>query len=616
MTASRAGFVASRPKEAMSRRRALLAALLLSAAPIAPWAPAIAQTPAPADQGTRPITPAPTYGAQAGSSYQPPASRQPAATGRRLEVPPLGGAAGQSTGGGQSATGWQTTKRGFEAEQQREQLRRLDENTLAGGQPNLAGGDYGVDPQEPQPLAGGDYGLPVNRPALTVTIAPSVLGDPLAAAPRGFRNSRLPRLRRLPDPSTLTAPGQVDPDDPYAPLGVRAGAFLIRPSIETAIGYDDNPDRLPKNGRTNTGTGTGTGTGGGSKPKGSAYSRLRSELDVQSDWERHALDFRGAAEVRKDFQIKDSGYEPQVNAALSGRVDVTERTQINTELRGSVAAARPGDPDTPTGIKGEEITRNAGATLGVAQRFNRLSLRLDGLVDRFTVDDTKNQDGTKNNNDYRAYNQYEVRLRGAYEVSPKLEPFAEIALDTRDYDLRRAPGDPTDPGRKLGSSGWAARGGARFELTRLVSGEASLGYGKQTQKDPNFKAAEGLLIDGAVAWAPTALTTVRFTATSALQESSDLATAGVLSRNFVASVEHRLRRNWSVTARAGYERSEYKGSNPRARYDTTTIGLDTEYRLNRSLALTGSLERVHQDSSLRNDDYTASIIEFGLKFRR
>lgn len=524
----------------------------------------------------------------------------------------MGGAAAQSTGGGQSATGWQTPKKGFEAEQQRERLRRLDESTLAGGQSSLAGGEYGVDPQEPEPLAGGDYGLPVNRPSPTVTIAPSVLGDPLAAAPRGFRDSRLPRLRRLPDPSALTAPGQIDPSDPYAPLGIRAGAFLIRPSIETAIGYDDNPDRLPKNGRTDA----GTGTGGGSKPKGSAYSRLRSELDVQSDWGRHALDFRGAAEVRKDFQIKDSGYEPQVNAALSGRVDVTERTQINTELRGSVAAARPGDPDTPTGIKGEEITRNAGATIGVAQRFNRLSLRLDGLVDRFTVDDTKNKDGTKNDNDYRAYNQYEVRLRGAYEVSPKLEPFAEIALDTRDYDLRRAPGDPSDPGRKLGSNGWAARGGARFELTRLVSGEASLGYGKQTQKDPRFKAAEGLLIDGAVAWAPTALTTVRLTATSALQESSDLATAGVLSRNFVASVEHRLRRNWSVTARAGYERAEYKGSNPRARYDTTTLGLETEYRLNRSLALTGSLERIHQDSTIPNEDYTASIIEFGLKFRR
>ena len=29
-------------------------------------------------------------------------------------------------------------------------------------------------------------------------------------------------------------------DDPYEPLGIRAGAFLVFPSIDTGLTYDDN----------------------------------------------------------------------------------------------------------------------------------------------------------------------------------------------------------------------------------------------------------------------------------------------------------------------------------------------------------------------------------------
>jgi hypothetical protein len=36
-----------------------------------------------------------------------------------------------------------------------------------------------------------------------------------------------------------------EPDDPYAPLGVHAGSFLLYPAIEVIGGYDTNPSRAP-----------------------------------------------------------------------------------------------------------------------------------------------------------------------------------------------------------------------------------------------------------------------------------------------------------------------------------------------------------------------------------
>ncbi|WP_164919561.1 outer membrane beta-barrel protein [Hansschlegelia zhihuaiae] len=470
-----------------------------------------------------------------------------------------------------------------------EPLRRLDANALAGGEGGLAGGDYGAQPTEQQPLAGGDYGIASRPESSAATIAPTILSDPLGAAPRGFRPVRLPSPRG-------TA------DDPYAPLGVEAGPFVLRPSLEAAGGYDDNPDRLPEGG------------------KGSRFLRLRGEIDGRTDWSRHEVGIRASGQIRRYLDLPDPGFEPEVSAAATGRLDVTERTQINSELRASLAASRPGDPETPNSVKGDELTRSAGATLGVAQRFNRLSLRLDGLVDRYTVDDAKLTGGGTLDNSDRAYNAYEARLRASYEVSPRLEPFVEAGFVTRDYDRKFSNNAINDDNeivedrRRLGSDGYALRTGARFEMSRLVTGEAAVGYGRQTPKDKSFKPIEGLLVDGEIAWAPSALTTVRLSAKSALQETTLQNSAGVLSRNLGLSVEHFLRRNWSVTAKASFDRADYKGS---ARIDDAfTLGLETEYRLTRSLALTGSLEKLWLDSSIPNDDYDATIIEIGLRLRR
>lgn len=479
---------------------------------------------------------------------------------------------------------------------QGEPLRRLDGDALPQGG-GLAGGDYGVETQRSRPLAGGDYGTPeADQPALAggdyglptrpeasaATIAPSLLSDPLGAAPGGFR-------------PVLTRRRNVDADDPYGPVGVRAGTFLLRPTLETAGGYDTNPTRIPD------------------VKKGSSFGRIRGELDGQSDWSRHELAFRSSAQSRHYFDVPQAGYEPEINGAVTGRIDVTERTQINTELRGSIAASRPGDPETPTGIDGDEITRSAGATVGVAQRFNRLSLRLDGLIDRYTVDNAKLRTGAKVDNSDRAYNSYETRLRGSYELSPKLSPFVELAVDTRDYDKKVANTDPT---RKLGSDGYALRTGAQFELTRLVTGEAAIGYARQTPNDKDLKVVEGMLIDGAVAWAPSALTTFRLNAKTGLQETTITDAGGVFTRSVEASVEHKLRRNLIVTASANFENSDYQGSKPHRVDKTTTLGLEAEYRLNRSVALISSFQKLWLNSSLPGEDYDASIVEFGLRFRR
>ncbi|MFD1703725.1 outer membrane beta-barrel protein [Methylopila henanensis] len=462
-----------------------------------------------------------------------------------------------------------------------EPLRRLDDRALAGG-------DYGT---ADAPLAGGGYGgePQPDRRATEPPASAIDVGDPFARRPALSTGANALRPRR-----------SIPADDPYAPTGVRAGSFTLRPTLESAVGYDSNPDRDPVGG------------------KSSKFYRLRGDIEATSDWSRHELRAQATGQIRRYVDLDAPGYEPEVNATADGRIDVTERTQIVTQLRASITTSRPGDPDTPTDIDGDEISRSYGATLGVAQRFNRLSLRLDGLADRYLYDDSKLLDGSTLDNSDRVYNAYQLRLRAAYEVSPALAPFAEVAVDTRDYDRRFGDdivGDGADASRRrLGSDGWALRGGARFEATRLVTGELAVGYGRQTPKDDRLKPVDGLLFDGSVAWAPTALTTVRLNARSSIDETVTEDSGGILRRSVGVAVEHALRRNLLVTGRVDYESADYKGADRTD--DTLVLGLEAEYRLNRTLALIGSFQHERRYSNLPGEDYDASIIEFGLRVRQ
>lgn len=451
-----------------------------------------------------------------------------------------------------------------------EPLRRLDPSTLAGG-------DYGGT--EPAPLAGGDYGLTSPTETDTAVPGPALIGDPLASPPGGAQPRR-------PEPPDFRAD-----EEAYAPIGVRAGAFILRPSLETAGGYDSNPLRDP---------------GGG---KSSPFYRLRGVLDAQSDWERHEVTVKLDGQIRRYTDLPSPGYEPNLSAVVDGRFDVTRQTQITSQLRASLTTPRRGDPDTPTNIKGDEVDKSIGATLGASHAFNRLSFKVEGLVDRYLFNDAKLQNGETLDNSDRIYNAYEIRARGAYELSPALQPFAEVAVDTRDYD--RTIGDD---GRRLGSSGYAIRGGARFEATRLITGEAAIGYGRQTPKDNDLKPVDGLIFDADVTWSATALTTVRLNAQTSFQETTLDGAGGVLERTAGVAIEHRLRRNLILTGRADYARSSYRGI---GRVDDgLTLTLEGEYRLNRTLSMIGSFQHERLDSNLPGEDYKASIIEFGMRLRR
>ena len=146
-------------------------------------------------------------------------------------------------------------------------------------------------------------------------------------------------------------------DDPFGAVGDYAGSFLIKSAVELRGGYDTNPGRLPT-------------------PVGAPFWVVAPEFLAVSDWERHAL----VADLRGSFTGYGNSLPPNFDGGISpaptninrpdflghidGRLDVTEDTDVTSEVRLRVATDNPGSPNIQAGLASYPVYATFGGTLG------------------------------------------------------------------------------------------------------------------------------------------------------------------------------------------------------------------------------------------------------------
>ena len=382
-----------------------------------------------------------------------------------------------------------------------------------------------------------------------------------------------------------------DIDDPYAPLGVRAGGFLLYPAIELSGGYSTNP-------------------GQSSNPQGASLYSAAPELRAQSNWSRH--------ELKADLRGSYTGFSPDTTPTLSrpyangkidGRIDVTRSTRVDLGGRVLVSTDNPGSPNLQVGLSKLPIFTTAGGSVGLGQKFNRLDVSVKGDAERTVYQNSKLTDGTTASNEDRNYDQYGVTLRGGYELSPGITPYVEGTVDTRRHDL------VTDfSGYRRNSKGWTATVGSTFELSRLLTGETGIGYTEREYDDPRLDKLSGFVGNASLIWSASALTTVQFNAKSAVQESTVAGVSGVLSRDFGLQVDHAFRRWLIGSVKAGYGNDDYKGS---ARDDNRyMVALGLTYKLSRWAQVKGEFRQDWLRSNFSGNNYAASTILVGLRLQQ
>ena len=446
----------------------------------------------------------------------------------------------------------------------------------------------------------------VRDPAALIQNQPSTISN--RAPPRASRPVQAPGLRgvtqrqfRAPQPavSTLPPPSPAAPpplrrrslveEDPYAPLGLRLGNVTLTPATTNSVGYDSNPQRIS------------------GPSQGSGFARYEGELGIRSDWNVHELRGRLRGAYSEYFRDGEAS-RPDGEGTLDLRLDATRDTRILLESRFRLDTQRPGSPDLDAPVVGRPLTYFYGGSAGVTHDINRLQLTLRGSVDRQDYEDAKLISGATLSQADRNQTQYGLRLRAGYELTPGFKPFIQGDIDTRQYDQR-----VDSNGFERSSNGYTASVGSTFEISRLVTGEVSVGYQDRAYEDPRLKNLRGMVGDAAILWTPTPLTTVTLRGTSELGDTTIAGSSGTWARRVNLEVAHALRRNLTVTGFTTFGRTTYEGQG--LREDYTAIGARLEYKLTRTFAVRASFTHERLNSTAPSSDYTANVAQVGLRLQ-
>ncbi len=475
----------------------------------------------------------------------------------------------------------------------RQRPRRATAAGVVPGVPPLGGlGDEPDGTRPAQPLGGiGDNPPTDPREAIEDQVPPEEgeVGEVveeelgLAAPTRDETEPSQIHSALLPEPHDL---------DPYLPIGIRIGSFLLFPEVEFGTILTNNVLDT----RFDT--------------HGDIAAEVVPKLRLQSDWSRHSF----TAELNADrswyrnFPTQDDRIYQML---LRGRIDVTQRTHIGGEVETSQTQAGRNSVSL-TDIAGNQINlHEEHATASIDHTFNRLTLKFTGTFADYNYDDAIDPTltGPVPFVDIRDYSEAVGTLRSTYEFQSSWAGFIETSVNERDY---KQP--INSAGFRRGSSGTVILGGLNLRLGGTLFGEISAGWGQQQPIDDAFEPISGPLLNGDLIWMPNPATKVEFLARSEIDETTLVDSAGAIDRFFELSLQHAFWRYLVLGAYGSYEVANFVGD---PEIDQRTKGgLTAEYYFNPVLSAYGRYEHTVFVSTDEASDFVEDEVKVGLKLRR
>ena len=405
----------------------------------------------------------------------------------------------------------------------------------------------------------------------------------LASPPAGLSALSPIHTALLPEPHDL---------DPYLPIGIRLGSFLLFPELE--VGADLTNNVLDTHFDTRSDMGP----------------ELKPRVRLDSDWGRHALSFEANADRiwYSDFPIADT---KNYQLLARGRLDVMSRTHLSGEIEKSHVQENPSSISITDISNANTAVDEQHATAGLEHTFNRLTLKFTGTVADYDYADDTDQglSGPVPFADIRDYRDTIGTLRSTYEFQSSWAGFIETSINERDYQ------EPiTVAGIRQGSTGFTTLAGVNLRVAGTLFGEIAGGWGEQQPIDDSLKTIKGPLINGDLIWMPTPMTKLEFLARTEIDETSFEDSAGAIDHFFELSLQHAFWRYLVLGVYGSYEVADFVGDPQIDR--RTKIGATGEYYFNPVMSAYARYEHTDFNSSDAGSDFVEDELKIGLKFRR
>ena len=384
--------------------------------------------------------------------------------------------------------------------------------------------------------------------------------------------------------------------DPYVPIGMKLGSFLLFTEAEIGSILTDNVLDTDFN-----------------EHPDQAFE-FAPEVRLESNWGRHFFmaQFTADRSWYNNFSVED---DQIYQALLRGRLDITRRNHLELELEKSQTQVGR-DSVSLTDIAGDQTNlQEQHVTASADHTFNRLTLKLTGTVADYNYENqapTMILDPVANAlvpfQDVRDYVEDELRLRSSYELRPDTAVFFEGSVNNRDY---KQP--VNSAGFRRNSSGVTLLTGAVFNFTNRFTGEISAGWGQQQSVDDRLSPIQGPLIDADLIWLPSPLTKLEFIARSEIDDASLTDSVGAIDHYYELSLQHAFWRYLVLGSYVSYEKATY-ADDPLVD-QRLKLGLTSEYYFNPYASVYARYEYTDFFSTNEASDFIENEVRLGFRIR-
>jgi hypothetical protein len=337
----------------------------------------------------------------------------------------------------------------------------------------------------------------------------------------------------------IGAPAAREPStdkDSMQPVGAHFGSFTFFPKLEGAVSYDDNIYAL------------GTKTD-------DVVGRLSPSMALKGQLDPYTLNFLASLD-RLEYGHNKSESRTDWSTSTNGGFEFAPGSKILLNAGYGKGHEDRGDPNAlTTNVKPTKLSTTS-AGFEIKRELARLKAGIKGSFQRYNYDDALQIGGGITNNDDRDRDDYAVEGRVGYEFSPGYSVIARLGYDKIHYDDRL-----DDGGYARSSKGLKASAGVAFELTRIVTGEATVGYIWRKYKDARFPDVKRFGYNASIEWFVTDLTSLRFIADRGGQETVAPGYLAYIADTFSIRVEHELMRTVKLTATARFINNDYLRNN-------------------------------------------------------
>ncbi len=374
-------------------------------------------------------------------------------------------------------------------------------------------------------------------------------------------------------------------DDPFAAVGIRAGSFILYPSLTTNFEHATNASG---NGRSDTLT-------------------VTPELKLQSDWAEHAATLTLRGSYAKDF-TGNSPDSPSGSVDGSGRIDLKPGWTVDLAGTYTYAQQSISDPNFPAGVDHPPGVHDFSGSAALNGSFGRKVFTIEGKAGRTFYENGTSGGAVVDQGD-RNNTVFGGRLRLGYESPLGVTPFVEGEVSRRQYDRTT-----DNNGLKRSSLTTIGRAGLTFDRGPVLTGEMAVGYGVDMFDDPALAALSALTVDGSLVWSPTRLYTVTFTGSTAFNPGTDAASSGSVAYTGSVDAAYAWKPDLTVDWTTDVTHEAFQGT---GRIDTTVkAGVAATWKLSRRTYLTGGYSHEWAMSTSAGSTYQSDVLSVGLRLQK